>query len=150
MEAPASSSSGLSFLLHPLILLNVSDHHTRTVAMTGSRDQRVRGILLGSQAGRTIEIVNSFEMKVEAQGIVDHAFLQLKLHQCEPAMYCHANPIYLIAMCACRQAGVSPPGPRWMVSSSSSPLALAPYVPAYSYRSSSISQVLYWTLNRRP
>lgn len=80
----ASSSSGLSFLLHPLVLLNISDHHTRTVAMTGSRAQRVRGILLGAQSGRTIEIVNSFEMKVdEGQGGVDHAFLQLKLQQCE-------------------------------------------------------------------
>ena len=86
-KAEAASSSGLNFLLHPLVLLNISDHHTRTVcntvAMTGSRAQRVRGILLGAQSGRTIEIVNSFEMKVEGHGGVDHAFLQLKLGQCE-------------------------------------------------------------------
>ena len=82
-KSEAASSSGLNFLLHPLVLLNISDHHTRTVAMTGSRAQRVRGILLGAQSGRTIEIVNSFEMKVEGHGGVDHAFLQLKLGQCE-------------------------------------------------------------------
>lgn len=51
-----ASTSSLEFKLHPLVLINVGDHYTRTRANTGNAATCVLGILLGSQAGRTIDI----------------------------------------------------------------------------------------------
>jgi len=53
MEKQAPSTSSLEFKVHPLVLINVSDHYTRTKANTGgSPSTRVLGVLLGSQSGR--------------------------------------------------------------------------------------------------
>ncbi|KAL4437304.1 hypothetical protein ABPG75_004443 [Micractinium tetrahymenae] len=80
-----SSSSGLQFQLHPLVLINISDHHTRTRANAGGAAAvRVLGCLLGSQAGRTVDISNSFEMRLNPGGgevDIDEAFLQKKMEQ---------------------------------------------------------------------
>mmetsp|Transcript_16050 Transcript_16050/g.34706 ORF Transcript_16050/g.34706 Transcript_16050/m.34706 type:complete len:305 (-) Transcript_16050:43-957(-) len=78
------SSSGLEFKLHPLVLINVSDHHTRTKANTGGQDVKVLGCLLGIQSGRTVDITNSFEIKHDrtAAGIeINAAFLVKKQEQ---------------------------------------------------------------------
>jgi len=58
--------SGLSAVIHPLALLNITDHFTRIkVQSTSQWDQyKVIGILLGSQSGRKITISNSFELKI--------------------------------------------------------------------------------------
>lgn len=107
---PGCSSSGLLFQLHPvsdlqqlvpldrawtalalihfalyvqLVLINISDHHTRTKANAGVAI-RVAGCLLGQQIGRTIDISNSFEV-VQTDGHLDEAFLAKKLGQCAPA-----------------------------------------------------------------
>ena len=63
MEHAAESSSGLQLELHPLVLLNVSDHWTRTKAVQGGKPSRVLGCLLGHQHGRVPAIVNSFEAR---------------------------------------------------------------------------------------
>ena len=75
--------------LPQLVLINVSDHHTRTKANTpggGGAVPRVMGCLLGQQSGRTVDISNSFEMKYD-QGpeglVINVAFLQKKMEQCE-------------------------------------------------------------------
>jgi len=52
--------SGLNVLLHPLVILNISDHYTR-VKVSGTAG-RVIGALVGSQTGRIVEIHNSFEL----------------------------------------------------------------------------------------
>ncbi|KAG2488340.1 hypothetical protein HYH03_013030 [Edaphochlamys debaryana] len=63
------STSGLEWKLHPLVLINISDHHTRTRANTpgatapGVPAPAVLGCLLGSQSGRTVDIRNSFEVR---------------------------------------------------------------------------------------
>ncbi|GFH31109.1 MPN domain-containing protein, partial [Haematococcus lacustris] len=84
-EESRESTSGLEFKLHPLVLINMSDHYTRTKVNTGNPATKVMGILLGSQAGRTVDISNSFEMKYEltAEGGVqiDSAFLLKKQEQ---------------------------------------------------------------------
>eukprot|EP01061_Rhynchopus_euleeides_P011871 TRINITY_DN21458_c0_g1_i1.p1 TRINITY_DN21458_c0_g1~~TRINITY_DN21458_c0_g1_i1.p1 ORF type:complete len:299 (+),score=93.46 TRINITY_DN21458_c0_g1_i1:240-1136(+) len=49
--------------LHPLVVLNVSDHFTRATVNKNS-PQRVVGALLGVQTGRAIEIFTSFELVV--------------------------------------------------------------------------------------
>jgi hypothetical protein len=68
-----------------LVLINISDHYTRTKANSGGQAQDVLGCLLGTQQGRTVEIVNSFEMVYThgADGIViDDRFLATKHEQC--------------------------------------------------------------------
>ncbi|OAX84639.1 hypothetical protein ACJ72_01003 [Emergomyces africanus] len=58
-----SSDSGLQILLHPLVLLNISDHVTRHIA----RHQKgpIVGALIGQQKGRTISLEHVFECNVE-------------------------------------------------------------------------------------
>ncbi len=71
-----------------LVLINVSDHYTRTKANSGGAAAQVFGVLLGSQAGRTVDIINSFEIKhqLNPQGgvVVDLPFLTHKQEQCAP------------------------------------------------------------------
>ena len=67
--AAESETSALSVTLHPLVIINVSDHFTRSRCNTsGSTDTRVFGILIGVQNGRQMEIANSFEVKVVPEG----------------------------------------------------------------------------------
>ncbi|KAG9136531.1 hypothetical protein Leryth_014374 [Lithospermum erythrorhizon] len=93
-----SSSSGLTFKLHPLVILNISDHYTRVksqshppssaaacaAAATSSNGcvaaaWRVFGCVIGVQKGRTVEIFNSFELLYdEATNSLDRAFLEKK------------------------------------------------------------------------
>ncbi len=46
---PKGSSSGLNISLHPLVIINISDHATRKRSLSGGRPQRVLGVLLGVQ-----------------------------------------------------------------------------------------------------
>ena len=84
----------MEFRLHPLVLLNISDHHTRSVLcscsllalplarpcrhatltalprsfkaqLAGLDTPRVLGLLLGTHTARTVEISNSFELKYD-------------------------------------------------------------------------------------
>ncbi|KAJ9061654.1 hypothetical protein DSO57_1018508 [Entomophthora muscae] len=82
--------SGLSVVIHPLALLNITDHFTRIQVQATSQKEhsKVIDILLGTQAGRKISICNSFEVKVQlSQGnadceypeiIVDETYLSSK------------------------------------------------------------------------
>ncbi|KAJ7462746.1 COP9 signalosome subunit 6 [Mycena galericulata] len=72
----SSTTSGLSLSLHPLPILNISEHLTRLKLQTNSNSPFVLGALLGTQNGREVEIVNTFELAVESGGeLVDHGFL---------------------------------------------------------------------------
>eukprot|EP00899_Mesostigma_viride_P024843 jgi/Mesvir1/5543/Mv25096-RA.2 len=77
-----ATSRGLELKLHPLVIINVSDHHTRVRAHTSKGPvNRVIGCLLGAQAGRTVDISNSFELIykiVDNAVVVDRDFLQKK------------------------------------------------------------------------
>lgn len=81
-----------------LVLINISDHHTRTRANTpgasaaGVAPPAVMGCLLGSQSGRTVDISNSFEIKYSTsagQVEVDVAFLLKKQEQCKRVYVWH-------------------------------------------------------------
>ncbi|XP_059281985.1 COP9 signalosome complex subunit 6a-like [Lycium ferocissimum] len=84
----SSSSSGLTFKLHPLVILNISDHHTRLKSQaTVNRDSdspppqppRVLGCVIGVQKGRTVEIFNSFELLYDSSThSLDRTFLDKK------------------------------------------------------------------------
>jgi len=73
---PSSTVSGLSLSLHPLPILNISEHLTRLKLQKNSNSPFVLGALLGTQNGREVEIVNTFELAIEGDGeTVDHGFL---------------------------------------------------------------------------
>ncbi|OJA20429.1 hypothetical protein AZE42_09472 [Rhizopogon vesiculosus] len=74
---PSSTTSGLSLSLHPLPILNISEHFTRLRLQSRSNSPFVLGALLGTQNGREVEIVNTFELATEEgrDDLVDHGFL---------------------------------------------------------------------------
>ncbi|KAF5730415.1 COP9 signalosome complex subunit 6a [Tripterygium wilfordii] len=84
----SSSSSGLTFKLHPLVIVNISDHYTRVKSQMnhGSDLQqqpqpppRVYGCVIGVQKGRTVEIFNSFELLYDPSShSLDRSFLEKK------------------------------------------------------------------------
>ncbi|KAG5407129.1 hypothetical protein IGI04_013248 [Brassica rapa subsp. trilocularis] len=98
-----SSSSGLTFKLHPLVMLNISDHFTRVKtqlnppssscaagntpaapAATFPQNFRVYGCVIGAQRGRTVEIFNSFELVFDpTTDSLDRAFLEKKQELCK-------------------------------------------------------------------
>ncbi|KAJ3323519.1 hypothetical protein HDV06_001796 [Boothiomyces sp. JEL0866] len=72
------SESTFEIKLHPLAILNISDHYTRISLQ--SKVERVIGAILGVQNGREIEIMNSFEIPLSDK-IVDKAYLIQKQEQ---------------------------------------------------------------------
>jgi len=82
--AEATVAGSLSYVLHPLVVINISDHHTRVCAQNQA-SERVFGVLLGEQSGRRVEIANSFEIKVSvnAAGVYEpvKAYLGTRLEQ---------------------------------------------------------------------
>jgi len=79
-----SSDSGLQVLLHPLVLLNISDHITRHTA----RQQHgpIVGALLGQQQGRTISLEHVFECNVitgpDGDILLHQTWFEDRLKQC--------------------------------------------------------------------
>ncbi|KAI0729889.1 Mov34-domain-containing protein [Fomitopsis betulina] len=55
--------SGTTVVVHPLVLLSVTDHHARTIQRNSSK--RVIGILLGQDNGKTVNVANSFGIPFE-------------------------------------------------------------------------------------
>ncbi|CAB4054126.1 COPS6 [Lepeophtheirus salmonis] len=73
----------VSVSLHPLVIMNISEHWTRTKAQTGSATQ-VYGAIIGKQKGRDIEIMNSFELDynmIEEKVIIDMEYYKAKEEQ---------------------------------------------------------------------
>ena len=56
--------------------------HARGVRVPSRYGRTVIGALLGEQAGRTIEVANSFELALTAAGTLDRAYLVTKQAQC--------------------------------------------------------------------
>lgn len=97
----SSSSSGLTFKLHPLVIVNISDHYIRIKSQlqhsetpdsssangggpSTAADLRVFGCLIGVQCGRTVEIFNSFELVYDSSShSLDRAYLEKKQELCE-------------------------------------------------------------------
>ncbi|KAB7496387.1 COP9 signalosome complex subunit 6 [Armadillidium nasatum] len=78
--APAGTVGSVSISLHPLVILNISEHWTRQRAEEGTSVQ-VLGALIGKQNGRHIEIMNSFELaydRVCDDIIINRDYYQLK------------------------------------------------------------------------
>ncbi|BGP05334.1 hypothetical protein JCM10049v2_001139 [Rhodotorula toruloides] len=79
-----AAQEGLKVALHPLPLLSISEHYTRISLQTGIPGTRVVGALLGTQAGRDVEVMNSFEVVVNNEdGVLklDHAYFVTRRDQ---------------------------------------------------------------------
>ncbi|XP_010252870.1 PREDICTED: COP9 signalosome complex subunit 6a-like [Nelumbo nucifera] len=88
----SSSGSGLTFKLHPLVIVNISDHYTRVKSQAQPphsssnggwspppQPPRVFGCVIGIQRGRTVEILNSFELLYDpSTESLDRSFLEKK------------------------------------------------------------------------
>ncbi|KAI7861620.1 maintenance of mitochondrial structure and function-domain-containing protein [Spinellus fusiger] len=83
----SQSQSGLSISVHPLVILNISDHYTRIKLQNPAALEkgRVYGALLATQIGRTIELMNSCELPAntheEGQVTLNNVYLSTKLDQ---------------------------------------------------------------------
>lgn len=69
--------------LHPLVIMNISEHWTRLRAQNGTK-QDVYGALIGKQQGRNIEILNSFELKfevIEGDVVINREYYNTKEQQ---------------------------------------------------------------------
>ncbi|CAH1954121.1 unnamed protein product [Acanthoscelides obtectus] len=69
--------------LHPLVIMNISEHWTRERAQEGAA-QQVIGALIGKQKGRDVEIMNSFELVFSVIGgdiIIDRDYYNMKEQQ---------------------------------------------------------------------
>ncbi|RWS21551.1 COP9 signalosome complex subunit 6-like protein [Leptotrombidium deliense] len=69
--------------LHPLVIMNISEHWTRIKAQEGA-PQQVIGALIGKQKGRNIEIMNSFELlfeRINEDIIIDRQYYSQKESQ---------------------------------------------------------------------
>ena len=109
----SSSSSGLTFKLHPLVIVNISDHYTRVKSQTqpphlssnGGEGAaaaasppppppRVFGCVIGVQRGRTVEIFNSFELLYDpSTHSLDRSFLEKKQELCQS--FSTSLPLYI-------------------------------------------------------
>lgn len=84
----AGASSGhqqgsLTVALHPLVIMNISEHWTRTKAQEG-RATQVYGAIIGKQKGRHIELMNSFELDyatLDGRVVIDRDYYALKESQ---------------------------------------------------------------------
>jgi len=73
-----SVKAGLEIFVHPLVVVNLSDHYTREKCV--HKNPRVFGVLLGQQEGRRVEISNSFEMLL-VDGQIDPEFMKTRQDQ---------------------------------------------------------------------
>lgn len=62
--AVAGTIPSVTISLHPLVIMNISEHWTRIRAQYDNPAIQVYGALIGKQKGRSIEVMNSFELKI--------------------------------------------------------------------------------------
>ncbi|RWW39588.1 hypothetical protein BHE74_00055071, partial [Ensete ventricosum] len=125
---------GLTVKLHPLLIVNISDHHTSVKSQThhsafgaaladGSSGAapspappRVFGCVIGVQRGRTVEIFNSFELVYDpVTHSLDRSFLEKKQELCNRtpsplslSHWCGASRVCPTGCCGslfCKKAG---------------------------------------------
>ncbi|VDK57803.1 unnamed protein product [Anisakis simplex] len=75
----AIQKSSVEVSLHPLVVMNISEHWTRIWAQSSDgKPNQVFGVVLGRQTGRHVELINSFEVKCSMNdsnnAVVDEEF----------------------------------------------------------------------------
>lgn len=86
-----ADTAALSVHLHPLVLINISDHVVRF--RSAGRSERVLGALLGALEGRRVDVHTSFELLVNPGGTADTA-LDVEFFQQRLAQYLEVFPKY--------------------------------------------------------
>jgi len=82
MAGPGTAGS-VTVSLHPLVIMNISEHWTRFKVQHG-KPEKVFGAIIGKQKGRQIEVMNSFELDVvlvNGEMIVDREYYNMKEEQ---------------------------------------------------------------------
>jgi len=82
MASPGTTGS-VTVALHPLVIMNISEHWTRVKAQEG-KPMQVLGAVIGEQKGRKIEIMNSLELVFEVVNgeiVIDMEYYNLKEEQ---------------------------------------------------------------------
>lgn len=80
----SNSTDGLHVLLHPLVLLTISDYITRHTLRR--QNGPILGALLGQQNGREVSLEHAFECKIDTAGstlALDAAWFDERLQQCK-------------------------------------------------------------------
>ena len=81
--ASTGTTGSVVVSLHPLVIMNISEHWTRVRAQEG-RPMQILGALIGKQKGRNIEVMNSFELlfdMIETDIIIDREYYATKEEQ---------------------------------------------------------------------
>lgn len=81
--ASSGTAGSVSVSLHPLVIMNISEHWTRTKAQEG-QPRQVIGAVIGKQKGRNLEIMNSFELvfdRIDNDVIIDRDYYNTKEEQ---------------------------------------------------------------------
>ncbi|CAB3409979.1 unnamed protein product [Caenorhabditis bovis] len=60
------SGNYMNILVHPLVIMQMSEHYSRTKVQQGTSVEAVYGALLGKQQGRKVEVINSFTFRMYA------------------------------------------------------------------------------------
>lgn len=91
-------TASVTISLHPLVILNISEHWTRLSAQVG-KSVPTLGALIGKQKDRNIEIMNSFELSYtvleDSSLVIDRDYYNSKEEQFKQVSY-YSN-ILLIA-----------------------------------------------------
>jgi len=85
-------ATGLDVHLHPLVLINISDHVVR-FKHTG-QTQRVLGAMIGAQEGRRVDVHNSFELLVSGMASDADPGFDLDFFKSRLAQYMEVFPKY--------------------------------------------------------
>jgi len=84
-------TASVSISLHPLVILNISEHWTRITAQVGGHSVPTLGALIGKQKDRNIEIMNSFELSYnildDSTLVIDRDYYNSKEEQFKQVRY---------------------------------------------------------------
>ncbi|CAL8139330.1 unnamed protein product [Orchesella dallaii] len=82
--AGAGTAGSITVSLHPLVIMNISEHWTRTRAQNDGKHSQVLGAIIGQHKGRHLEIMNSFELVFtvhEGLVVIDRDYYRTKEEQ---------------------------------------------------------------------
>lgn len=82
--AASGTATSVTVQLHPIVVMNISEHWTRLRAQQQGSAPHVLGALLGQQKGRNVEIMNSIELLCDTVGghtVLDTDYYAMKEEQ---------------------------------------------------------------------
>jgi hypothetical protein len=81
-----SALAGTSVVVHPLVLLSVVDHASRSPT---TQKKRVLGVLLGQNDGKTVNVANSFAVSTQTSQLLSQLCVMTEVeHKAALAVQC--------------------------------------------------------------